>query len=156
VPLKDKAFSVNLVVVSPDPQWMHARPMVVAMSCAVILCYSVTDRNSYNSIQQIWFPLTQVSNPKRPFFLLGLKTDIRDMKGWSENPSATRPTEFVSTEEGMLLASQIGASSFSECSSLDYADVDDVFVTMCNQTLDCEDYTKIWQQVYGHSSCVIQ
>ena len=52
-----------------------------------------------------------------PIALLGLRTDLADVVASELSPGATRPSDFVTTEEGMELAQRIGASYFDECSA---------------------------------------
>ena len=90
-----------------------------------ILCYSVADRDSFKNIKEFWAPEARSHmKRKRPVILVGCQLDLRELR----EPTEEDPTgELISREEGELLAREIGADSFIECSSIEDYRVTDVF-----------------------------
>ena len=83
----------------------------------IALCYSVADRDSFKNIKEFWIPELNDSNCNRkPFILVATKTDLR-----------TDNRDYVSTVEGEILAKEIGAERFMECSAFYKDSVHTVF-----------------------------
>lgn len=87
----------------------------------LVLCYSVVDRNSLESIKDFWVPeVNNCSRRRKPIILVGTQTDLRK----SDNE------ESVNYEEGEKLAKDIGADTFVECSAHISDTVNHVFEVM--------------------------
>jgi len=89
----------------------------------LVLCYSVADRNSLESIQDFWLP--EVNNHTRtrrhkPIILVATQTDLRK----------DGDTDKVSTAEGEAVAKKIGAQCLMECSAFTQETVNNVFERM--------------------------
>ncbi|KAK3092824.1 hypothetical protein FSP39_007648 [Pinctada imbricata] len=75
-------------------------------SDVIIVCYSVDDGESYESIRSFWAPQSQAIKRKAHLILVGLQSDKR-----SENNSM----EYISEQEGRTLMREIHAEGFYEC-----------------------------------------
>lgn len=73
---------------------------------AVILCYSIADRNSFVNVEYKWWRELQkpICRRRVPIILVGTKSDLRKC-----NP--------VTTGEGIQLCNRINARAFLECSA---------------------------------------
>ena len=86
----------------------------------LVLCYSVADRESLDSVKDFWVPELNNNNRRRkPVILVATQTDLRTDNG-----------DFVSSCEGESLAKDIGAECFLECSAFDRISVTQVFQNM--------------------------
>ena len=84
----------------------------------LVLCYSVADSESFESVSDFWVPeLNNSHRHRKPIILVATQTDLRN-----DNDS-----ESITTEDGEMLAKDIGADCFIECSSLDTDSVNKVF-----------------------------
>ncbi|KAK3593164.1 hypothetical protein CHS0354_039648 [Potamilus streckersoni] len=74
-----------------------------------VVCYSVVDRESLESVKQFWIPeIKKHMDRKKPIILIGTQTDLRQIPDYDICIT-------VSTEEGSTLAKEIGAVLFMEC-----------------------------------------
>ena len=83
-----------------------------------VVCYSVTDRESFNSVRTFWLPeIRRVVGKKFPIILVATQTDNRGQKG----------QKTITKFEGLELADEIGADHFTECSSFSQKGIPKVF-----------------------------
>ena len=92
----------------------------------LVLCYSVADRNSIESIKEFWVPEVNnnIRRRRKPILLVATQTDLRTDHGNSDID------EYVSKQEGEVLAKEIGARAFVECTARDTDSVNNVFEMM--------------------------
>lgn len=83
----------------------------------IILCFSVVDPPSFETITSKWTNIITQHWPNVPILLTGLKTDLRssgqvvlDLERAGQVP--------VSSDQGEKLAQKIGAKMYLECSAL--------------------------------------
>jgi len=93
------------------------RPVSYPGTHCFVLCFSLTARDTYESIATKWAPEVREFSPDVPLVLVGTKLDVR-LPG---EPSC------VTTSEGRKMADQIGASKYVECSSLTQEGLAEVF-----------------------------
>lgn len=91
----------------------------------LVLCYSVVDRDSLESIKDFWVPEVSHCRRRQPIILVGTQTDLR----------RDNSDDSVSSEEGEQLAKDIGADTFVECTAHDNDSVNHVFEVMTNAGL---------------------
>lgn len=106
----------------------------------VILCYSVTSRESLKNVRNQWKPLVDKHfdyHDHRPVMLLGLQRDLRTAEREERPPPAygaleingvgqydrkdiegPRPFKCVLPEEGLQIAQEMRADRYAECSAL--------------------------------------
>lgn len=86
-----------------------------------VVCYSVVDRESFESVKDFWLPeMKQSMLRKKPFILVATQSDLRNTTDYD----ADMP---ITTEEGAALAKEIGAAGFVECSVAQQNSVRKVF-----------------------------
>ena len=78
---------------------------ILSKADAILLVFSVIDRQSYNKVLTKWIPIIKRYCQTPPVILVGNKTDLR----WRSN-------ENVTTEMGEQLAFEINAVAYFECS----------------------------------------
>lgn len=86
----------------------------------LVLCYSVVDRESLESIKDFWVPEVKQCGRRKPIILVATQTDLRK----------SCKSETVSFEDGQELAKEIGADAFVECTAHDNGSVNHVFELM--------------------------
>jgi cell division control protein 42 len=92
----------------------------------LLVCFSVTSPVSFENIKQKWYPEIQLLCPGVPFIIIGTKIDLRDDPSVIEKLSRyqMRP---ITTEQGKVLAREIGAVKYLECSALTQKGLKNVF-----------------------------
>ena len=117
-------------------EYIHLRALSYVNSDVFLLCYSVATPESLVHAQEKWIPEIQKHSPNTPIIMVGTQIDLRD-----ESPSrkssrdencvrktsvSTRdphknckgPPVFISTKEGIYVASKLELDAYVECSSL--------------------------------------
>ena len=93
-------------------------------SDVIIICYSETDRCSYENISEFWIPeMTKCTSHRPPLVLVG---NFYDVNG---NQSSSDQSETViSAKEGTILKKEIDADIFVRCHIQNTKDVHKVFL----------------------------
>ncbi|KAF9764799.1 Transforming protein RhoA [Nosema granulosis] len=88
------------------------RPLSYRETDLVLICYTIENKKKIPNISKKW--LMEIKNycPKAGYFLVGLKSDLRNLNDPTLDKSA-----FISTEEGQEIADSIKAVKFIECSA---------------------------------------
>ena len=81
-----------------------------------MLCFSISDRASYENIRLKWLPELRHHGPQVPIVLLGTKQDLRE----KVDKTITHP-------EGLAMAREIGSAKYLECSALTQKGLHGVF-----------------------------
>ena len=85
----------------------------------VVLCFTIDSKDSFEYINEYWYPFTKRYCPKAKLILVGMKKDLRDDKDSIE--------KLVTFEEGENLSKKIKAEYYLECSSVTREGIEDVF-----------------------------
>ena len=65
-----------------------------------LVCFSIDERKSFDSVRECWIPEVRHHNPKTPVILVGTKKDIRDdFKKRPEMYRDRRMRDFIATKE---------------------------------------------------------
>lgn len=120
----NKAVSLALWDTAGQEDYDTIRPLSYQETDLVILCYTIENKKNLDNISTKW--LMEIKNycPDAPYFLVGLKCDIRYDNDRSEEAKAL----FVTPSEGQQLADKIHAKAFVECSARTGENVDLVFI----------------------------
>ena len=94
--VNDKSLFLHLWDTAGQEDYDRLRPLSYPDSDIVLMCFSTTSRNSYDSILEKWYPEIRHYLPNTPIILVGTKTDIREAKLTDQN---AEKTEYVSKEE---------------------------------------------------------
>ena len=101
-----------------------------------VVCFSVNSRKSFENVKTKWLPEVKNYAPITPFVIVGTKQDLRPRPSLKRQETPTNPTEdanlqldgqFVHFHEGLMLANEVGAFAFLECSALGNNGVMEVF-----------------------------
>lgn len=110
-----KSVFLQLWDTAGQEDYDRLRPLSYPNSDIVLLCFSTTSKNAYDSVTEKWYPEVHHYLPNVPIILVGTKIDLRDSK--QEDPNAADQTEYVTREEGQALAKEIKAVKYMELSA---------------------------------------
>lgn len=136
VMLDQKSFHFSLFDTAGKEDYDRLR-VISYMNCDVFLvCFSVINRESLESVEKHWVPEIRQYLPKTPFILVATQIDKRNMK--SINGVNSKPE--VSFKEAAEIADRCGASAYVECSSLTSDGITDVIretIETVQKSYDC-------------------
>lgn len=112
--INEKPVFLHLWDTAGQEDYDRLRPLSYPDSDIVLMCFSTTSKNSYESILEKWNPEVKHYLPSTPVILVGTKVDLRDSK--ADDPNA-ETTEYVTTDEGNQLAKEIKALLYMETSA---------------------------------------
>eukprot|EP00008_Paramoeba_atlantica_P003682 CAMPEP_0201487582 /NCGR_PEP_ID=MMETSP0151_2-20130828/13876_1 /ASSEMBLY_ACC=CAM_ASM_000257 /TAXON_ID=200890 /ORGANISM="Paramoeba atlantica, Strain 621/1 / CCAP 1560/9" /LENGTH=268 /DNA_ID=CAMNT_0047872659 /DNA_START=48 /DNA_END=854 /DNA_ORIENTATION=- len=118
--INDKAVFLHLWDTAGQEDYDRLRPLSYPDSDIVLLCFSTTSKNSYDSVMEKWNPEIKHYLPNTPVILVGTKVDLRDSR--LDDPNAEK-TEYVTKEEGEKLQEEIKAVRYMEVSAKAACDV---------------------------------
>lgn len=110
-------YVVSIFDSAGEHEYTELRSFSYKDSEVLLLCFSVSDRDSFESVKDFWAPEVKDFLGKRvPIIVVATQTDTRSDLGGD-----------ISTEEGQKMAKEIGAERYLECSSSDQQSVLSVF-----------------------------
>ena len=116
---KDKQYTISIHDTAGQQDYTGIRAFSYAQTDIVIVCFSMTDIQTYKNVQELWVPEIQMClQNKKPVILVGTQSDCKN------GNSPCKP------EYGHTLAKAIGAVRFVECSVYDKDSVSHLFETI--------------------------
>jgi len=100
-----------------SPEYDQLRPLSYPGTDVFLICFSVDDRETFKSVRDKWQPEISSAQPGTPIILVGTKMDLR-------KPGDKK---YVTLEEGLKLADEIGGDKYIECSALTQKGLGEVF-----------------------------
>ncbi|EGC33177.1 racS, RHO family GTPase [Dictyostelium purpureum] len=160
VPIEDsKSIAVTLLDSSGQDTYQGIRKTAYAQTNTFILCFSITDRDSYQNILNTWHPEI-IKESNAPILLVGTKIDQREDNSNNNNNNENNNcvdnnndnnnnnnndsnnynnnnneqvkldrSKFVTHDEGLNMAKRINAVGYLECSTLNEKSIEKVFNT---------------------------
>lgn len=114
-------YSVSIYDSAGEHEYEGLRQFAYRDSEVFVVCFSVVDRDSFDSVRDFWLPeMKHNMSRKKPFILVATQTDLRNTMDYDNDAPVT-------SEEGSALAKDIGASAFVECSLNEQGSVKEVF-----------------------------
>ncbi|CRK94986.1 CLUMA_CG008474, isoform A [Clunio marinus] len=106
--LNGVVHTVKLIDTAGQEEYERVRKLFYKEANCFILCYDVSNRNSFTNIMHKWVPeLQNIDSWPVPIVLVATKVDLRE--------NAHRP--MISTQEGQELSRKMNAYRFVECSA---------------------------------------
>ncbi|CAG8780491.1 22049_t:CDS:2 [Dentiscutata erythropus] len=141
-----KPIQLALWDTAGQEEYERLRPLSYSKAHVILIAFSVDLPDSLENVAAKWIGEVNSHCPNIPIILVGLKKDLR------ENESAIADMQksgiaFVSQKEGEIMANQIGAKKYLECSALTGENVDNVFEAASRAALSTLDD--------GHRSCCL-
>lgn len=119
-------YTVSIFDTAGQHDYENVRAFSYHDSEAIIVCFSVIDRDSLQNVRDVWIPeVNRHMKRRKPLLLVGCQTDQRK----DDNP------DHVSEKAGSELAREIGADVYIECSAMQGSGVSQVFQTVTNLAL---------------------
>lgn len=114
-------YTVGIFDSAGQHDYESLREFTYKDSEVLVVCYSVVDRESFESIKDFWVPeIKNNMHRKKPMILVATQTDLRNTMGFDSDMP-------VSEEEGCRLAKEIGADIYNECTLQNSGSVKKVF-----------------------------
>ena len=107
------------------------RPLSYPQTDVFLVCYSIISKASYENVRTKWIPEIRNHVPDAPFLLVGTKTDLRN-----DQSVINKVGEVLQIEDGCIMAKQLGAASYVECSALTQDGLKNVFDEAIRAALD--------------------
>ena len=97
------------------------RHISYAQANVFLVCFSIKNRKTFESVGKKWIPEVRRYNAKAPVILVGTMGDIRDDK-----KKLAKEVNLITFQEGANLAVEIGAITYIEVSAMREAGMDDL------------------------------
>lgn len=126
VPVVGRNYTVSVFDTTGQHEFGGLRYFPYAQSNVVVLCYSVTDRASFNNIANFWIKEVKKHCRKSvPIILVSTQCDL-----------AAGKSNYVKRNEGVLLAKKIGASRLIETSMYDLDNISTLFESVVTEAIE--------------------
>nr|AAH76094.1 Rnd1 protein [Danio rerio] len=114
--LEEQRVELSLWDTSGSPYYDNVRPLCYSDADAVLLCFDISRPDTVESSLKEWKAEIMDFCPSTRIILVGCKTDLRTDVCTLMELSNQRLTP-ISHEQGTLLAKQVGAEVYLECSA---------------------------------------
>jgi len=156
-----KPINLSLWDTAGQAEFDKLRPQCYAQTDLFIVCFSLTEPNTLESVRTKWNPEVIHCCPNTPIILVGTKSDLRDAELKKEGGSAIarrassirhhdkthnqqrRPTS-VEHLQGLAMAKEIDAVKYVECSALTKKHLNTVFDEAIRSVLypECKEHNE--------------
>ncbi|XP_031422879.1 rho-related GTP-binding protein RhoN [Clupea harengus] len=109
-------IELNMWDTSGSSYYDNVRPLAYPDSDAVLICFDISRPETLDSVLKKWQAETQEFCPSAKLVLVGCKLDMRTDVSTLRELSKQRLIP-VTHEQGSMLARQLGAVAYTECSS---------------------------------------
>ncbi|NWH44123.1 RHOD protein, partial [Fregata magnificens] len=129
-----KPVKIHLWDTAGQEDYDRLRPLSYSGANVVIICFDVTNTNSYDNILVKWYPEVNHFCKGVPVLLVGCKTDLRQDQAVPQKPQE-RHLEPISYQQAKAMARQVHAVSYLECSARYQENIENIFVEACGAAL---------------------
>ena len=136
VMVDERPVNLGLWDTAGQEDFDRLRPLSYSETDVFIVCYAIPLRSSFENIRSKWMPELHVHEGDAPFLLVGTKMDMRDGNPKDPNKKVDQTIDFVTTEEGKLMAEEVKAANYIECSALTQKNLKKVFDEACRAVFD--------------------
>ncbi|NXI35471.1 RHOF protein, partial [Galbula dea] len=126
-----KPVKLHLWDTAGQEDYDRLRPLSYSDANVVLICFDVTNPNSYNNILTKWYPEVNHFCKGVPVLLVGCKTDLRQDQEVLDKLKEGR-LEPISRQQAKAMARQVRAVSYLECSARYQENLGDVFAKACS------------------------
>jgi GTPase SAR1 family protein len=99
------------------PENAYLREFYCGYMDVIWLCFSVTDRESFENLYKKWYKGLRLSCPQAPIILVALKCDLRQNEQAVLEMNRAGGLLPISTEEGLEMSKKFKAAQYVECSA---------------------------------------
>ena len=93
------------------------RPLSYPQTDVFLICFSIISPSSFENVRAKWYPEIRHHMPNTTIMLVGTKLDLRDEPNTLAKLAEKRMAP-ITYQQGMQMASEIGAVKYVECSAL--------------------------------------
>ncbi|KAL5008446.1 hypothetical protein ScPMuIL_014027 [Solemya velum] len=138
-------YTVSMFDSAGQHDYEGLRAFTYKDSEVLVVCYSVVDRESFDSIKSFWMPeIKNYMRRRKPVILVATQKDLRNFA-----PDNTEEIP-ITREEGEALSKDIGADHFVECSAVTQDGVKNVFEDVVLSALKYrKKKSKIFQKIFA-------
>ncbi|KAM6392540.1 rho-related GTP-binding protein RhoD [Pluvialis apricaria] len=122
-----KPMKIHLWDTAGQEDYDRLRPLSYSDANVVLICFDVTNPNSYDNVLTKWYPEVNHFCKGVPVLVVGCKTDLRKPQEGHLEP--------ISYEKASAMARQVHAVSYLECSARYQENIGDIFVEACSAAL---------------------
>ncbi|NXY92309.1 RHOF protein, partial [Alcedo cyanopectus] len=132
--VSDKPVKIHLWDTAGQEDYDRLRPLSYSDANVVLICFDVTNHNSYDNILTKWYPEVNHFCRGVPVLLVGCKTDLRREQEVVDKLQE-KHAEPISSQQGTAMARQIRAVSYLECSARYQENIGTIFSKACGVAL---------------------
>ncbi|XP_006893328.1 PREDICTED: rho-related GTP-binding protein RhoD [Elephantulus edwardii] len=114
--LKDKPVHLQIWDTAGQDDYDRLRPLFYPDASVVLLCFDVTNPNSFSNVSDRWYPEVSHFCKHTPIVVVGCKTDLRKDKSLVKK-LRKNGLEPVTYNRGQEMARSVGAVAYLECSA---------------------------------------
>uniref|UniRef100_A0A0B6YV70 Small monomeric GTPase n=1 Tax=Arion vulgaris TaxID=1028688 RepID=A0A0B6YV70_9EUPU len=126
-----KSYVISLFDTAGQEEYIHLRALSYVNSDVFLLCFSVAMPESLRDAQDKWIAEIRQYSPNTPIILVGTQIDLRDEPPPKPRSNSLRESHktsktvpvYVSTKDGVQVATKLNLDSYVECSSLTEAGI---------------------------------
>ena len=111
IQLSKRIIQVTIHDTNSQDQYYPLRKIYYKDASAIIICFSVVDRESFKNVKKKWYPEVHRKCPKLPIILVGTKIDLRSNKDVVDQLESnnSRPVTYA---EGLEMKKKIKAYKY--------------------------------------------
>jgi len=130
--IDEKPVNLALWDTAGQEEYDRLRPLSYPQTDVFLVCFAVSNKDSFNNVKSKWIPEIRHHCPGIPFILVGTKSDLR---------KNNKTDEMISEEEGVAMAKDVGAVIYLECSAITQEGLHAVFEKAIRTALSKKRYT---------------
>jgi len=147
------AVNLGLWDTAGSAEYDSLRPLSYPGTDVFIICFSISNPETFDSVKNKWLKEIEDFNTKTPFILVGTKLDLRDNQDTIESLKERNQSP-ITTDQGNALAKSIQAYKYLECSALTQKNLPNVFEDAVKAVFEAVQNTK--DPKSKKEKCVVQ
>ncbi|KAJ2413371.1 GTPase Cdc42 [Coemansia sp. RSA 2530] len=126
VMIGDEPYTLGLFDTAGQEDYDRLRPLSYPQTDVFLVCFSVTSQASFENVKEKWFPEVSHHCPGVPCIIVGTQVDLRE-DAVTLQKLAKNKQKAIMEEQGLMLARELKAAKYVECSALTQKGLKNVF-----------------------------